>query len=52
MDFARQQSGDKTRERFAEDLVELSSKMGHERRWEVALGLETMSGERWLAGGS
>ena len=45
MDFAQQQFGDKARKRFAEDLVELLSKMGHEPRWEVTLGLETSDGQ-------
>jgi hypothetical protein len=45
MDFARREFGDKARKRLAEDLVELLSKMGHEPRWEVTLGLEIGDGQ-------
>lgn len=44
MDFARREFGDDARKRLAEDLVELLSKMGHEPRWEVTLGLEDGDG--------
>jgi CubicO group peptidase (beta-lactamase class C family) len=45
MAFAEQEFEDKARKRFAEDLVELLSKMGHDPDWEVTLGLETESGQ-------
>ena len=45
MEFAQKEFGDKARKRFAEDLVELLAKMGHEPQWEVTLGLETSDGE-------
>jgi len=41
MEFAQKEFGNKARKRFAEDLVELLSKMGQEPKWEVTLGLET-----------
>ena len=45
MEFAQKEFGDKARKRFAEDLVELLSKMGHDPQWEVALGLEKKDGQ-------
>ena len=45
MEFAQKEFGDKARKRFAEDLVELLSKMGHEPKWEVTLGLEKSDGQ-------
>ena len=45
MEFAQKEFGDKARKRFAEDLVELLSKMGHEPEWEVTLGLEKKDGQ-------
>lgn len=45
MDFAQMEFGDKARKRFAEDLVELLSKLGHEPGWEVSLGLATKDGQ-------
>lgn len=44
MEFARKEYADKARKRFAEDLVEVLSKMGHEPKWTVTLGLETQDG--------
>ena len=44
MEFAQQEFGEKAPKRFAEDLVELLSKMGHEPAWEVTLGLEDDDG--------
>jgi CubicO group peptidase (beta-lactamase class C family) len=40
MKFANEEFGEKARKRFAEDLVELLSKFGHEPDWTVTLGLE------------
>lgn len=45
LEFAQQEFGDKAQKRFAEDLVELLSKMGHEPAWEVTLGLEGDDGQ-------
>ena len=45
MEYAQRQFGDKARKRFAEDLVELLSTMGHEPQWKVTLGLETSDGK-------
>lgn len=45
IDFAQKEFGNKARKRFGEDLVELLSKMGHEPKWEVTLGLETKDGQ-------
>ncbi len=45
MEFANQEYDDKARKRFAEDLVEVLSKMGHEPDWQVTLGLETNIGQ-------
>lgn len=45
MDFAREEFGDRARKRFAEDLVELLSKMSHEPGWEVTLGLQAEDGQ-------
>ena len=45
MEFAQKEFGDKARKRFAEDLVELLSKMGHDPEWEVTLGLEKSDGQ-------
>ena len=44
MKFAQNEFGQLARKRFAEDLVELLSKMGHEPGWEVTLGLEANDG--------
>jgi CubicO group peptidase (beta-lactamase class C family) len=46
IEFAQREFGDKARKRFAEDLVELLSKMGHDPEWEVTLGLEKTDAER------
>ena len=45
MEFAQKEFGDIAQKRFAEDLVELLAKMGHEPDWEVALGLQTSDGQ-------
>lgn len=45
MEFAQKEFGNKARKRFGEDLVELLSKMGHEPKWEVNLGLDTKDGQ-------
>ena len=45
MEFARKEFGNKARKRFAEDLVELLARLGHEPDWEVALELETEAGQ-------
>jgi CubicO group peptidase (beta-lactamase class C family) len=45
MEFAEKEFGDIAHKRFAEDLVELLAKMGHEPEWEVTLGLETSEGQ-------
>lgn len=45
MEFAQKEFGNKARKRFGEDLVELLSKMGHEPKWEVKLGLATKDGQ-------
>lgn len=45
MEFAQEEFGEKARKRFAEDLVELLSTMGHEPEREVTLGLETSDGQ-------
>lgn len=45
MDFANKEFGDKARKRFAEDLVEVLSKMGHLPQWNVTLGLATKDGQ-------
>jgi hypothetical protein len=45
LEFANEEFGDKARKRFAEDLVELLSKMGHDPDWEVTLELEKEEGE-------
>jgi len=43
--FAQQEFREKARKRFAEDLVEVLSTMGHEPDWKVTLGLETQDGQ-------
>lgn len=40
MEFARRRFGAIAQKRFAEDLVEVLSTMGHEPEWKVTLGLE------------
>jgi D-alanyl-D-alanine-carboxypeptidase/D-alanyl-D-alanine-endopeptidase len=45
MEFAQREFGEKARKRFAEDLPELLSTMGHEPEWEVTLGLKTKDGQ-------
>jgi CubicO group peptidase (beta-lactamase class C family) len=45
MEFSQREFGDKARKRFAEDLVELLSKMGHDPEWEVTLGLDKNDGQ-------
>ncbi len=45
MEFAKKEFGEKARKRFAEDLVEVLSTMGHEPKWRVTLGLETKDGQ-------
>ncbi len=44
MDFAHKEFGEKARKRFAEDLVEVLSTMGHEPEWSVTLALEKKDG--------
>jgi hypothetical protein len=44
MEFAEREFGELERKRFAEDLVELLSTMGHDPEWTVTLGLETKDG--------
>ncbi|XZE36098.1 serine hydrolase domain-containing protein [Pirellulaceae bacterium SH501] len=45
MEFAHKEFGTLAHKRFGEDLVELLSKMGHEPKWEVTLGLKTKDGQ-------
>ena len=45
MEFAHERFGDRAHKRFAEDLVELLSSMGHEPDWSVTMGLQAESGE-------
>ena len=45
MEFANKEYGGTARKRFAEDLVEVLSKMGHEPDWHVTLGLKTQDGQ-------
>lgn len=45
MEFAHKEFGTIAHKRFGEDLVELLSKMGHEPKWEVNLGLKTKDGQ-------
>jgi CubicO group peptidase (beta-lactamase class C family) len=45
MEFANQEFGSKAHKRFAEDLVELLAKFGHDPKWTVTLGLETVDGQ-------
>ena len=45
MKFANKEYGDIARKRFAEDLVRLLSKMGHEPERKVTLGLKTQDGQ-------
>lgn len=45
MEFAQKEFGALARKRFAEDLVELLSGMGHEPEWIVTLGLEKRDGQ-------
>lgn len=40
MEFANKEFGSIARKRFAEDLVEVLSKMGHDPDWQVTLGLK------------
>ncbi len=40
VEFAKQRYGGDARKRFAEDLVEVLSSMGHDPEWEVTLGLQ------------
>ncbi len=44
-EFANEEYGEKAHKRFAEDLVEVLSTMGHQPHWEVTLGLETKDGQ-------
>lgn len=44
VNFTKQEYGDLAQKRFAEDLVEVLSKMGHDVEWEVTLGLVTQDG--------
>jgi CubicO group peptidase (beta-lactamase class C family) len=44
MEFAQKEFGAKARKRFAEDLVELLSKLGHDPEWKVTLGLKQENG--------
>ncbi|MBC8356886.1 MAG: beta-lactamase family protein [Planctomycetes bacterium] len=45
IEFAEQEYGEIARKRFAEDLVEVLSKMGHEPDWEVTLELKNKDGQ-------
>ena len=45
MEFAHKEFGAKAQKRFAEDLVELLSTMGHDPEWEVTLGLAKTDGQ-------
>lgn len=45
LDFAQREFGDKAHKRFAEDLVELLAKMGHEPDWEVDLRIAVEVGQ-------
>ena len=45
MEFASQEFGSRAHKRFAEDLVELLAKFGHEPKWKVTLGLEKADGQ-------
>lgn len=45
MAFARKEFGSRARKRFAEDLPELLSKMGHDPKWDVTLELQTKDGQ-------
>jgi len=45
LEFAQNEFGGRARKRFAEDLVELLSKMGHDPQWTVTLGLESKDGQ-------
>jgi hypothetical protein len=45
MKFAKDEFGSKAHKRFAEDLVELLAKFGHEPQWTVTLGLENADGQ-------
>ena len=44
MDFAIKEYGTKARKRFAEDLVEVLTKMGHQPDWEVTIELKHEDG--------
>lgn len=44
MEFAQKEFGAQARKRFAEDLVELLSKMGRDPEWNVTLALEKKDG--------
>ncbi|MBX3414360.1 MAG: serine hydrolase [Pirellulales bacterium] len=43
--FAEKEHGARARKRFAEDLVELLSMLGHEPKWTVVLGVNTSEGK-------
>lgn len=45
VEFSQKEFGEKARKRFAEDLVQVLSTMGHEPDWEVTLGLRTKDGQ-------
>ena len=45
MEFAQKEFGILAHKRFAEDLVELLSTMGHDPEWEVTLGLQAEDGQ-------
>ena len=45
MKFARETFGDLVHKRFAEDLPELLSKMGHDPQWDVKLEWQTKDGQ-------
>jgi CubicO group peptidase (beta-lactamase class C family) len=45
MEFAQREFGAKAHMRFAEDLVEVLSKMGHDPEWTVTLGLKRKDGQ-------
>jgi hypothetical protein len=45
MEFASQEFGSRAKKRFAEDLVKLLAKFGHQPKWTVTLGLEKTDGQ-------
>lgn len=45
IEFTKKEYGKIARKRFAEDLVQVLSTMGHDPEWKVTLGLETEDGQ-------